>query len=198
MSTEFTKEFIIDYDGNSKEASFEFYLDEYLALKSITLKSITFYNSWWSSDFVEGLITLLFFITDEEIQSFAKLSNTNPRVTPASCIPRLRGDGNISNMAYLNLCTNNDWFLENTVTNRFFKNLLVKRHFSLAEFCSSWQEIINDTGVKHVIFLCDNSNYMIIELIEDKEFWLDKLSKYYTLEDIVFTSAHVWGLAIKK
>lgn len=42
----------------------------------------------------------------------------------------------------------------------------------------------------------DGQNLHLI--IEDKEFWLDKLSKYYILEDIIFTSAHVWGLAIKK
>ena len=44
--------------------------------------------------------------------------------------------------------------------------------------------------------LADGRNLHLI--IEDKEFWIDKLSKYYTLEDIVFTSAHVWGLGIKK
>jgi hypothetical protein len=41
----------------------------------------------------------------------------------------------------------------------------------------------------------DGQNLHLI--IEDKDFWIDKLSKYYTLEDIVFTSGHVWGLAIK-
>jgi hypothetical protein len=44
--------------------------------------------------------------------------------------------------------------------------------------------------------LADGRNLHLI--IEDKEFWLDKLSKYYTLEDIVFTRGHVWGLGIKK
>jgi len=42
----------------------------------------------------------------------------------------------------------------------------------------------------------DGTNLHLI--IEDKDFWLDKLSKYYTLEDLHFTDAHVWGLAIKK
>ena len=35
-------------------------------------------------------------------------------------------------------------------------------------------------------------------IIEDKDFWLDKLSKHYTFEDVVFTRGHVWGLGIKK
>lgn len=44
--------------------------------------------------------------------------------------------------------------------------------------------------------LSDGRNLHLI--IEDKDFWLDKLSKYYTLENILITRAHVWGLAIKK
>lgn len=42
----------------------------------------------------------------------------------------------------------------------------------------------------------DGTNLHLI--VEPKEFWLDKLSKYYTIEDIIFARGHVWGLAIKK
>jgi len=42
----------------------------------------------------------------------------------------------------------------------------------------------------------DGTNLHLI--VEPKEFWLDKLSKYYTIEDILFARGHVWGLATKK
>ena len=35
-------------------------------------------------------------------------------------------------------------------------------------------------------------------IIENKDFWLDKLSKHYNLDNIYFATGHVWGLAIKK
>ena len=35
-------------------------------------------------------------------------------------------------------------------------------------------------------------------IIENKDFWLDKLSKYYNLDNIIVAPGHVWGLAIKK
>lgn len=34
-------------------------------------------------------------------------------------------------------------------------------------------------------------------IIEDEHFWKNKLSKQYTLTDIITTKFHVWGLAIK-
>jgi len=42
----------------------------------------------------------------------------------------------------------------------------------------------------------DGTNLHLI--VEPKEFWLEKLSKYFTLEDIVSPRGHVWGLATKK
>ena len=42
----------------------------------------------------------------------------------------------------------------------------------------------------------DGTNLHLI--VEPKEFWLDKLSKHYTIEDILFARGHVWGLATKK
>ena len=42
----------------------------------------------------------------------------------------------------------------------------------------------------------DGTNLHLI--VEPKEFWLDKLSKYYTLEGVSSATGHVWGLAIKK
>ena len=40
-----SKEFIIDSSTlKNEEASYQFYLDEHLSIKSITLKSISFYN----------------------------------------------------------------------------------------------------------------------------------------------------------
>lgn len=41
----------------------------------------------------------------------------------------------------------------------------------------------------------DGGNLHLI--IEDKDWWLEKLSKFFTFRDINITSAHVWGLAIK-
>jgi hypothetical protein len=46
-------DFIID-SPNCEEASFDYYLDEYIILKSITLKSILFCNYWWTSDFISS------------------------------------------------------------------------------------------------------------------------------------------------
>lgn len=43
----------------------------------------------------------------------------------------------------------------------------------------------------------DGTNLHLI--IENKDFWLSKLSKYWNLgEDIIVTRGHVWGLATKK
>jgi hypothetical protein len=39
-------DFIID-NRKCEEASFDYYLDELIIIKSITLKSILFYNSWF-------------------------------------------------------------------------------------------------------------------------------------------------------
>lgn len=48
--------------------------------------------------------------------------------------------------------------------------------------------------------LPDGRNLHLI--IEDKDFWLDKISKYFDLEkeakSITSTSRHIWGLGIKK
>lgn len=35
-------------------------------------------------------------------------------------------------------------------------------------------------------------------IIENKEWWEEKLSKYFTFKDLFDTKAHLWGLAIKK
>lgn len=42
----------------------------------------------------------------------------------------------------------------------------------------------------------DGTNLHLI--IENEEFWLDKLSKHWDTSDIISTKFHVWGLAIKK
>jgi len=35
-------------------------------------------------------------------------------------------------------------------------------------------------------------------IIEDKDWWIEKLSKYFTFKDLESTTSHIWGLAIKK
>ena len=46
----------------SNTASFEFYTDQQLKIKTITLESITFYNSWWTGDFLPaGIFPFVFF-----------------------------------------------------------------------------------------------------------------------------------------
>jgi len=47
----------------------------------------------------------------------------------------------------------------------------------------------------HSNFL-DGRNLHLI--IENNDFWLDKLSKYFTFKDLHNTKNHVWGLGIKK
>lgn len=42
----------------------------------------------------------------------------------------------------------------------------------------------------------DGSNLHLI--IEDKEFWLNKLAKHWVVGDLHYTSAHIWGIAKKK
>ena len=35
-------------------------------------------------------------------------------------------------------------------------------------------------------------------IIENKDWWVEKLSKYFTFKDLLDTKTHIWGLAIKK
>jgi hypothetical protein len=35
-------------------------------------------------------------------------------------------------------------------------------------------------------------------IIENKDWWIEKLSKYFTFKDLLSTETHIWGLAIKK
>jgi hypothetical protein len=46
----------IDYFIDSRDTSFELYLEEKINIKSITLKNIIFYNSWWTTDIRDGKI----------------------------------------------------------------------------------------------------------------------------------------------
>jgi hypothetical protein len=44
----------IGLEQQNKPATFDYYLNEYFNIKSITLKSISFYNSWYTHDFFKG------------------------------------------------------------------------------------------------------------------------------------------------
>ncbi|WP_375666107.1 hypothetical protein, partial [Bartonella sp. CL41QHWL] len=64
-------DFIIS-ERECDEAKFEYYLTDQLDIKSITLKSITFYNSWWTGDILPDVVDLVTLKTewDETINSF--------------------------------------------------------------------------------------------------------------------------------
>ena len=73
-------EFIIDtrnLDENSEKATYEFYLDEKIYIKDINLKSISFYNSWWTGDFLPAAVFPFLFI-NEEIVIKAKETKYRP------------------------------------------------------------------------------------------------------------------------
>ncbi|MCG8429776.1 MAG: hypothetical protein MJA29_01185, partial [Candidatus Omnitrophica bacterium] len=43
---------------NTEEATFDYYMDDGVYIKSITFKSVTFYNSWWTADFLPFTLNL--------------------------------------------------------------------------------------------------------------------------------------------
>uniref|UniRef100_UPI0035D0B3C7 hypothetical protein n=1 Tax=Bartonella sp. CL42QHWL TaxID=3243528 RepID=UPI0035D0B3C7 len=119
-------DFIIQ-EEECNEAIFEYYLPEEISIKSISLKSISFFNSWWLFDFIPRKVKIV--------------------------------------LGILNYDRNLIWFSGG--------------HFSLTKLCSLLKTWINSGGFKgeainHVKFNCNNNNYLILELTEDKEFGFDK------------------------
>uniref|UniRef100_UPI0035D09954 hypothetical protein n=1 Tax=Bartonella sp. CL43QHWL TaxID=3243532 RepID=UPI0035D09954 len=115
-------DFII-HEEECNEAIFEYYLPEELNIKSVRLKSISFFNSWWLFDFLPRKVKIV--------------------------------------LGILNYDRNLIWFSGG--------------HFSLTKLCSLLQTWINSGGfqeeaINHVKLNCDNNNYLILELTEDKEF----------------------------
>ena len=52
----------------------------------------------------------------------------------------------------------------------------LQRHFNLSNFCSLWNQFLKETlKITHVNFHCDENDYIIIELTEDKAFSLRTL-----------------------
>lgn len=67
-------------------------------------------------------------------------------------------------------------------------------------------EHINDKTNKIMYFsACTIASYSTFPngqnlhlIIENKDWWVEKLSKYFTFKDLLDTKTHIWGLAIKK
>jgi len=114
-------DYFIDSRGNDTfEASFEFYFKESITIKSITLKNIIFYNSWWTTDIQEGDIHLI------------GLGN-RLGIIGSAFIPR-------------------------------------EGHYSLADVCGYFTNLIQQSEIDHVKMYCDKNNYITLELTEDKLF----------------------------
>ena len=68
MDTE-TIDFYIN--ENTEEATFDYYMDDGVYIESITFKSIAFYNSWWTADFLPFTLRLAN-ITKGEVSDYEK------------------------------------------------------------------------------------------------------------------------------
>jgi hypothetical protein len=68
---------------------------------------------------------------------------------------------------------------------------------NLAEFCSLWQDKINNSGINQDKTYCEQNNYIIIELPEDKKISLDNLFIQITETDPK-TVATYYGHSIKQ
>ena len=177
-------DFYIDTRSRTKElASFDFFLDEESSIKSITLRSIEFYNSWWTADFLpDGIAPFLFTV----------MLNTTTDIIPSNkdewCRMRFDhgafGAGETTDILVdLKLC---DEYIrsifhvktEEDITEYSFP---FSKHFSLDEFCNYWNEMLKKGGVIHVNFHCDENNYLVIELTEDREFSLDEFFQYHNV-----------------
>ena len=114
---------------NTNEAIFEYWLDELTSIKSVTLKSISFYNSWWTRDIGEGTeLLILLKIEGEKETAF---------------IPE-RGRYNINDV------------------------------------CSFFNKVLKARKIDHVKMSCDQNNYIILELIEQKKF---EFTKVFNIKD---------------
>uniref|UniRef100_UPI0035D03660 hypothetical protein n=1 Tax=Bartonella sp. CL41QHWL TaxID=3243527 RepID=UPI0035D03660 len=61
-------DFII-HEEECNEAQFEYYLPEEISIKSISLKSISFFNSWFTGDFLPGEIRLIYYDLGANLRS---------------------------------------------------------------------------------------------------------------------------------
>uniref|UniRef100_UPI0035CF1AC1 hypothetical protein n=1 Tax=Bartonella sp. CL41QHWL TaxID=3243527 RepID=UPI0035CF1AC1 len=70
-------------------------------------------------------------------------------------------------------------YLNNKNHDEFSDLNLLSGHFSLQDFCSFMQTSMTSKGINHVKFYCDKSNYLVVELLEDKEFNFEKGSDWF-------------------
>jgi len=151
-------DFYID-ERNCNEASFEYFLREPFALKSVTIKSIQFYNSWWTKDLLP--INLQHF-------GFWKQLFKETREKTLALFGPSGDDGT-------DLSIN-----ERTEALPYEFLAPIEKHISLAEFCSILNNYLDAARFNHVKIHCDESNYLTLELTEDKSF---PLSSFY--EEII-------------
>jgi hypothetical protein len=128
-------------------------------------------NSWNIIDFLDPEIALLTFALNKTIKTEHKKIEYEADLPkpPQFCLPhnitRTRGIDTING---IELNCDGTELAKHSVSSTYQKVRLK----NLGELCSTWQDIIKDAGVNHVKFYCDQNNYIIIELTEDKEFSL--------------------------
>ena len=146
-------DFYID-ERNCEEALFEYFLNEPYNLQKITLKSIQFFNSWWTKDVLP--------ISLNNFGFWRKHTTIHKHSDP-------RDDS---------------YFTQ-------YKSVYPpESHFSLTEFCSILNEYLDKVNIKHVKVNCDKSNYLTIELTEDKEFKLRSFFKDLTSDETNTTTTY--------
>jgi hypothetical protein len=151
-------DFIID-DRNCEEATFDYYLDEFINVKSVTLKSILFYNSWWISDFLNSVFILLTFEENKIIEYNAQIKpKSDKRINLPLCMAYF---GPVDDFSMLSKFCKGELvrFIEEKSNSSDIK---LNKHLSISEFCVQWQNLINDAGIQHVKFNCDYNNYIVI------------------------------------
>ena len=193
-----TIDFYID-ERDCDAASFEYYLSRQVAIKSVTFKSISFYNSWWTGDFLPADVFPFSFastkyVTDRVLTEHRPYSEERKRTCLNEKFKTLEGRGitTISEAVRLGLIDPHECDTPDDSTTTVDKpgeilstyNFPHKYHFSLSEFCKYWEGFIRK-NFKHAKLYCNESNYIILELTEDIPFSLVSIfTKENTEEDV--------------
>ena len=196
------KDFYID-SSNTEEANFEYFLEEELNIKSITLKNVSFYNSWWTADLLpHGIAPFLFTIM---LHTTTDITPSNKENWCKRTFAHLLSDE-------LDVATRNSE-LEKVCNEYIRKNFHVKteeditdytfpfsKHFSLSEFCNYFNETLKKGNITHATINCDQNNYLILELTEDREFKLSEFFEYdvITVKEETNTAGDQLTFHIKK
>ena len=170
MTLSVTK-FIID-KRKCEEAKFEYYLPKSMHIKSLSLKSAMFYNSWP----VDNITLATYKYTGNNYRKIIKTTDEKSAEERRNFVNSVIDSG------------------VDYVANEFKKDSKIITYDGyLVQFCQQLDELLKKAEIDHVKVSCDE-NHVIFELTEDKEFSMSGiLSKKITLGDAIDTFTERYG-----